>query len=161
MIKQAVKKGDFVKCEIQKMSGKIYQIVDFNDFIYLVDVDKIAEGLEALTPADFWKVSPQYFKENFSIANQETANPQNFVSLDELEGEKSEEELSEIFWEVRQQFEKKTGLFCDASDVGVLTVFPCKNLGDDYDEKEVKNYIVGLYNGKPALKFNNELFVSE
>ena len=161
MIRQAIKKGDFVKCEIQNMNGKTYQIVDFKEFIYLVEVEKIAEGLDTLQISDFWKVSAKYFKENFSIANQETANPQNFVSLDELEGEKSEEELSEIFWEVRQQFEKKTGLSCDACDVGVLTVFPCKNLGDDYDEKDVKTYIVGLYNGKPALKFNNEFFVAE
>ena len=66
MIKQAVKKGEFVKNE---QNGKIYQIVNFDEFIYLVEVDKIAEGLETLQICDFWKVSPQYFKNNFSMAN--------------------------------------------------------------------------------------------
>jgi hypothetical protein len=69
MIKQAVKKGDFVKCENQNMSGKIYQIVDYKDFIYLVEVEKIAEGLETLNICDFWKVSAHYLRDNFSIAN--------------------------------------------------------------------------------------------
>ena len=69
MIKQAVRKGDFVKCEIPSLGGKVYQIVNFDDFIYLVELDKIAEGLETLQICDFWKVSPQYFKDNFSMAN--------------------------------------------------------------------------------------------
>lgn len=69
MIKQAVKKGDFVKCEIESMSRKIYQIVNFDEFIYLVEVDKIAEGLETLQICDFWKVSHHYFRDNFSMAN--------------------------------------------------------------------------------------------
>ena len=69
MIRQAIKKGDFVKCEIQNMNGKTYQIVDFKEFIYLVEVEKIAEGLENLTICDFWKVSAHYLRDNFTMAN--------------------------------------------------------------------------------------------
>lgn len=74
MIKSAVKKGLFVKCDIENMNGRIYQIVDFDDCIYLVDVDKVAEGLETLTPRDFWRVSPKYFAANFSLV--ETDKPE-------------------------------------------------------------------------------------
>jgi hypothetical protein len=66
MIKQAIKKGDFVKCEIESMNGKIYQVVMFTDIVYLVEVEKIANGLESLNINDFWKVSGKYFAANFT-----------------------------------------------------------------------------------------------
>ena len=70
MITQAIRKGDFVRCEIESMKSRVYQIVNFDEFIYLVEVDKIAEGLESLKPCDFWRCSPAYFKNNFSKYNQ-------------------------------------------------------------------------------------------
>ena len=67
MINSAVKKRQFVKCEFSASSGKTYQIIDFDEFIYLADMDAIADGVERMTPADFWKVSGSFFKNNFSI----------------------------------------------------------------------------------------------
>ena len=64
MIKQALKKGQFVKND---KNGKTYQIVDFTELVYLVELDRVADGVEALTPADFWKVSGHYLKNNFSV----------------------------------------------------------------------------------------------
>jgi len=66
MIKQAIKKGDFVKCEVESMNGKIYQVVTFTELVYLLEVEKIANGLESLTDCDFWKVSGKYFQANFT-----------------------------------------------------------------------------------------------
>lgn len=71
MIKSAVKKGQFVKCDIESMKGRVYQIVDFDECLYLVEVDKIAEGVESLTPRDFWRVSAKYFAANFSLVEDE------------------------------------------------------------------------------------------
>lgn len=64
MIKQAVKKSQFIKND---KNGKTYQIVDFTELVYLVELDAIANGLEKLTAADFWKVSGNYLKNNFSV----------------------------------------------------------------------------------------------
>lgn len=73
MIKQAIKKGDFVKCEIESMNGKIFQVVMFTDLVYLVEVEKIANGLESLNINDFWKVSGKYFAANFTKVENEPA----------------------------------------------------------------------------------------
>ena len=67
MIKSAIKKGDFVKCEHPARSGQIYLVVDFDDFIYLVHTDRVADGLETLTLSDFWKCSGKFFAANFSL----------------------------------------------------------------------------------------------
>ena len=67
MIKSAVKKGEFVKNDT---SGKVYQVVKFEDLVILVELDKIAAGIENLLICDFWKVSGKYLQENFTKVNQ-------------------------------------------------------------------------------------------
>lgn len=63
MIYKALKKGDILRNE---NSGKFYQVVKFTDFVFLVDIEKIAAGVDSLQICDFWRVSGTYLKNNFT-----------------------------------------------------------------------------------------------
>ena len=64
----------------------------------------------------------------------------------------SDEEIMDIYWELHSAFQNSYPYnMVDASDAYVLTVFPF-NWGDEIpDDYEVKNYVTGMVDGKPAL----------
>ena len=91
-------------------------------------------------------------------------NNNNFVALQDIKN-LSETEALKIYEDARTAFESSHNNFCDASDAEVLTVFPFdreawpNNIPDDYD---VKNLLVGLLDGMPALKDTEtgEIYIS-
>jgi len=137
MIKSAVKKGEFVKNE---QNGKTYQIVMFDELVYLVEVEKIAEGVEKLTAADFWKVSGKYFAANFTKVESEQAPAPEFIPIWERREQLNLSESAELenFEAARFEFEKAHKEFkTDTCDTNGLTTWT----SEDADDAE--NWVFG------------------
>lgn len=69
MVKQAIKNGTLLRCDVPSMNGIIYQVVKFDTLVFLVSLDRIAEGVETLDICDYWRVTGKYLRENFTVVN--------------------------------------------------------------------------------------------